>query len=81
MKKTGKGLPARLSVTERGVMEAMQRLFQGRGDGQQCPECLQELSRTMRGAKGGREKPLHRRAVLGERKKTTAHHLQLSEPS
>ena len=43
MKKTGKGLPARLSVTERGVMEAMQRLFQGRGDGQQCPECLQEL--------------------------------------
>lgn len=80
MKKAGKGLPARLSETERGVIEAMQRLFQGRGDGQQCTECLQELSRAMHGAKGGREKPLHRRAVLGERK-TTAHHLHLSEPS
>lgn len=40
VKKAGKGLPARLSETERGVIEAMQRLFQGRGDGQQCPECL-----------------------------------------
>jgi hypothetical protein len=71
VKKAGKGLPARLSETETGVMEAMQRLFQGGGNGQQCPEWVQELSRDTHGAKGGREKLLHRQTVLGEKKHST----------
>lgn len=71
VKKAGKRLPARLSETETGVMEAMQRLFQGGGNGQQCPEWLQELRKATHGAKGVREKLLHRQTVLGEKKHST----------
>lgn len=45
VKETGKGLPARLSETKRGVMETVQRLFQGRENDQQCPEWLEELTK------------------------------------
>lgn len=81
MKETGKGLPARLSETKRGVMETMQRLFQGRESDQQCPEWLEELNKATHGAKGGREKLLHRYAVLGGKKNNIAQDLHLSEPS
>lgn len=47
VKETGKGLPARLSETKTGVMETMQRLFQGRKNDQQCPEWLEELNKAI----------------------------------
>lgn len=81
MKETGKGLPARLSETKRGVMEAMQRLFQGRENDQQCPEWLEELNKATHGAKGGREN-CYTDMLSWEEKKTNniAQDLHLSEP-